>query len=78
MSKLAFTNHAIQFRFKDGQELHENVRINIETLPHGVAQLIIHMATRRDIGLYVCEAHNHAGRARSMVRLSVRGKYMLK
>ena len=32
------------------------------------------MAKLTDIGLYVCEAHNHAGRARSMVRLSVRGK----
>ena len=62
------------FRFKDGQELHDNARINTETLHHGVAQLSIHMATLTDIGLYVCEAHNHAGRARSMVRLSVRGE----
>ena len=36
------------------------------------------MAKLTDIGLYVCEAHNHAGRARSMVRLSVRGKAVTK
>ena len=66
-------NIVIPCRFKDGQELRENDRINIETLPNGGGQLTIHLASVRDIGLYVCEAHNHAGRARSMVRLSVRG-----
>ena len=61
-------------RFKDAQELHDSDRINTEVIRNGVAQLTIHMAKLTDIGLYVCEAHNHAGRARSMVRLSVRGK----
>ena len=54
-------------------EIHDTDRITTEVMPNGVAQLIIENANIRDIGLYTCEAHNFAGRARNMVRISVRG-----
>ena len=64
------------FRFKDGLELQGNHRIQSEVIENrGVAQLVISGSTVRDIGLYTLEAHNLAGRAKSMVRISVRGKY---
>jgi hypothetical protein len=64
-------------RFKDGLEIHDSERIKTEVFPKGIAELSIHNSTVRDIGLYTCEAHNMAGRAQSMVRVSVRGKYMV-
>lgn len=61
-------------RFKDGLEIQDSHRIQSESIPkRGVAQLTILGATVRDIGLYTLEAHNLAGRAKSMVRISVRG-----
>lgn len=64
-------------RFKDGVEVHDSDRITTEVSMNGVSQLSISNATVRDIGLYSCEAHNMAGRAQTMVRVSVRGKYTL-
>lgn len=61
--------------YKDGLEIHDSERIRTEILPGGVAELTISMATVRDIGLYTCEAHNLAGRAQSMVRVSVRDEF---
>lgn len=62
------------FRFKDGLEIQDSPRIQSEVIENrGVAQLVITGATVRDIGLYTLEAHNLAGRAKSMVRISVRG-----
>ncbi|KAL4227100.1 Vascular endothelial growth factor receptor 3 [Mactra antiquata] len=60
--------------FKDGLEVHDSERITTEMSANGVAQLTITNACVRDIGLYSCEAHNMAGRAQSMVRVSVRDK----
>ncbi|XP_060599835.1 muscle M-line assembly protein unc-89-like isoform X2 [Ruditapes philippinarum] len=61
--------------FKDGLEIHDSERIKTEVFPKGIAELSIHNSTVRDIGLYTCEAHNMAGRAQSMVRVSVRDKF---
>ncbi|XP_053378005.1 muscle M-line assembly protein unc-89-like isoform X1 [Mercenaria mercenaria] len=61
--------------FKDGLEIHDSDRIKTEVFPKGVAELTIINSTVRDIGLYTCEAHNMAGRAQSMVRVSVRDKF---
>ncbi|KAK3605810.1 hypothetical protein CHS0354_002427 [Potamilus streckersoni] len=58
--------------YKDGMNIQDSERIRTTTShKSGMAILEIQNSNINDIGLYCCEAHNFAGRARSMVRLSV-------
>ncbi|KAL3853018.1 hypothetical protein ACJMK2_016604, partial [Sinanodonta woodiana] len=58
--------------YKDGMEIQDSERIRTTTSQKsGMAILEIQNSNINDVGLYCCEAHSFAGRARSMVRLSV-------